>query len=151
VPFDTSGSRIYQVIKGRGEEDIMPPPPYSLLTSQQIKNFGKWIMQGALNSDCPQAGCDTTGTISFKSQVISVLQPCLSCHSGTSPLGGVNLSDYSNVKVYADNLRNGIPVLVGAINQMSGFFAMPLAPSSKLDKCSIRKIELWIQQKELNN
>ena len=150
VPFNPNSSHIYQVTTTGGEEGIMPPPPKSPLTSQQTETFRKWIAQGASNSDCPLLSCDTTGTILFSTQVWPIVQnSCLGCHNGTSPSGGVNLSNYQNVKVYADNIRNGIPVIDGAISQMTGFFAMP--PSGKLDKCLIRKIELWIQQGKLNN
>jgi len=53
------------------------------------------------------------------------------------------------VKLYAETLRNGTPVLTGTIRQLAGFKAMP--PSTRLDECSIRKVELWIQQGISNN
>jgi cytochrome c5 len=146
VPFNPGASRIYKAMLSSGE-NVMPPFPYSPLTSVQLATFSKWIAQGAVNSDCPQAICDTTGTISYASQISPIIQNnCIGCHGNAyaSKGGGVDLRSYSNVKSYADNLRNGIPVIDGAISRMSGFFAMP--PSGNLDKCSIRKIELWIQQ-----
>jgi len=146
VPFNPGASRIYKVMQSSGE-NIMPPFPYSPLTSAQLATFSKWIAQGAVNSNCPQASCDTTGTISYASQISPIIQNnCIGCHGNSyaSTGGGVDLRSYSTVKSYADTLRNGIPVIDGAISRMSGFFAMP--PSGNLDKCSIRKIELWIQQ-----
>lgn len=130
-----------------GGEEIMPPT--GSLTSAQIESFRKWIAQGALNSDCPQA-CDTSGTISFASKIWPIIQNnCKGCHGATSPSGGVNLSDYTQVKYYADNLRNSTPIILGAIEQLPGFFAMP--PSGKLDGCDITKVNLWIQQGKQNN
>jgi uncharacterized membrane protein len=153
VPFNPSASRIYQVMQPGGEEDIMPPPPNSQITAQQLAIFSKWISQGALNSNCPPAGCDTSGTISFATKVFPVIQNnCIGCHGNayTSMGGGVDLRAYAQVKSNADNSRNGIPVLDGAIRQYTGFSAMP-KNGLKLDTCSIRKIELWIQQGKLNN
>ena len=90
--------------------------------------------------------CDTTGTIFFSS-VDSVLQNnCISCHNVSSASGGVNLDGYANVYAYATTLRNNTPILQGVIRRMSGFFPMPEPPSSALDECSIRKIEMWIEQ-----
>ncbi len=90
--------------------------------------------------------CDTTGTILFSS-VDSVLQnSCVSCHNLSSASGGINLDGYSNVYPYAITLRNNTPILQGVIRRMSGFTPMPELPSPALDECSIRKIEMWIEQ-----
>jgi uncharacterized membrane protein len=147
VPFNPGASRIFSAMTNGGE-DIMPPT--GALPAAQIELFRKWIAQGAVNSDCPQLSCDTTGTISFASQVWPIIQNnCLGCHGATNPSGGVSLTNYTQVKSYADNLRNSTPVILGAIKQLPGFFSMP--PSGKLDDCTIRKIELWIQQGKQNN
>ena len=95
--------------------------------------------------------CDTTGTILFSS-VDSVLQNnCVSCHNLSTASGGVNLDGYSNVYSYATTLRNNTPILIGVIRRMSGFSPMPQLPSPPLDECSIRKIEMWIEQGALQN
>ncbi len=110
----------------------------------------KWISDGALNSDCPNANCDTSGTIGFTAGIKPVIDNyCVSCHNSSITSGGVNLVGYNQVKLYAETLRNGTPVLVGTIRQLAGFKAMP--PSTKLDDCTIRKVELWIAQGKLNN
>jgi hypothetical protein len=110
----------------------------------------KWIAEGALNSDCPDATCDTLNTVGFAAQVKPIIDSyCVGCHNASSSNGGVNLNGYDQVKKYAETLRNGTPLLVGTIRHMSGFKAMP--QSSTLDECSIRKIELWIEQGKLNN
>ena len=109
-----------------------------------------WILDGALNSDCPGANCDTTGTIGFTAQVKPILETyCVSCHNASIASGGINLDGYAQVKTQAETLRNGTSILVGSVRQLSGFVAMP--PSTKLDECSIRKVELWIEQGVLNN
>ena len=90
--------------------------------------------------------CDTTGTILFSS-VDSVLQNnCVSCHNPSAASGGVNLDGYENVYPYATVLRDNTPILIGVIRRMSGFLPMPELPAPALDECSIRKIEMWIEQ-----
>jgi cytochrome c5 len=149
VPFDPSESDVYQAVNGSGEE-FMPPPPKSPLTAVQKELMHKWIADGALNSDCPDANCDTTGIIDFSAQVKPIIDNyCVSCHNSSVTSGGVNLNGYAQIKQYAETLRNGTPVLTGTMRQLTGFKAMP--PSTKLDNCSIRKIELWIDQGMLNN
>jgi uncharacterized membrane protein len=149
APFNPSSSDVYRAVNGNAEE-FMPPPPKSALTSAQKELMRKWIADGALNSDCPNANCDTTGTIGFSAQVKPIIDNyCVSCHNSSVTNGGVNLNGYSQVKSYAESIRNDMPILVGAIRQMAGFKAMP--PSTKLDECSIRKVELWIAQGKMNN
>ena len=143
-------SSIYRVVTISGE-DRMPPYPYSALSSSQINNFKIWLSQGSVNSDCASIkGCDTTGTLSFSSKVWPIIQNnCFGCHGSSNPSGGVNLSNYTQVKYYSDNLRNSTPIIDGAIRQLSGFFSMP--PSGKLTECQIRTVELWIGQGKQNN
>jgi cytochrome c5 len=142
TPFNLSSSKVYRAVNGQ-DEDLMPPPPKSPLTAVQKELMKKWILDGALNSDCPDANCDTTGTIGFTADVKPIIDNyCVSCHNSSVTSGGVNLNGYAQVKAYAESIRNGTPVLIGTIRQMAGFKAMP--PSTKLDECSIRKIELWI-------
>ena len=110
----------------------------------------QWIKDGALNSDCPQANCDTTGTIGFAAQVKPIIDNyCVSCHNAAVLSGGVNLNGYDQVNTYSVTLRNQIPIIVGTMRQLQGFKPMP--PATKLDECTIRKIEIWIQQGVQNN
>jgi cytochrome c5 len=149
VPYEPSRSPVYTAVTGSGEE-FMPPAPKSPLTSAQKELMRRWIEDGALNSDCPNASCDTLNPVGFAAQVKPIIDSyCVSCHNAASSSGGVNLNGYDQVKKYAETLRNGIPLLVGVIRHKSGFKAMP--PSSSLDGCSIRQIELWIEQGKLNN
>lgn len=43
-------SKIYESIIATGGEDLMPRPPYSRLTNQQIELIYLWILQGAKNN-----------------------------------------------------------------------------------------------------
>ena len=150
VPGNPNESKLYRVVAVESGEDRMPPPPLAALSSEQQEKLRTWILQGALNSDCPPAVCDTTGVIEFSTQVWPIIQAnCVGCHNTALSSGGVNLDGYTHVKTYADLLRNGIPVLLGSIKQLNGFFAMP--QNGKLDDCDIRQIELWIEQGKQNN
>ncbi len=150
VPYNPAESKVYKVITENEAEDRMPPPPNSALSSKQTGLFYTWITQGALNSDCPEKLCDTTTAINYSTQVWPVIENnCLSCHNSSLSRGNVNLDGYQQVKYYSETLRNGIPVILGVINYMNGFSNMP--PSKKLDDCTIRIIELWIEQGIHNN
>lgn len=143
------GSKLIQVLNASGE-DRMPPLPKNPLSADQVASLRNWISKGAFNSDCPSQQCDTTNAISYSSQIWPIIQDnCKGCHSSPSPGGDVLLTNYSEVKASVQNLRNGTSVLEGSITQLNGFKAMP--QGSKLDKCSIRKIQLWISQGSAND
>jgi hypothetical protein len=148
-PFDANDSKIFEAVTDDGD-DRMPPSPRPPLTTAQISALRTWINDGALNSDCPDGSCDTTGTISFLAQVDPLLQGnCVGCHNSTLANGGVNLSSYAQVKIYAESLRDGTSLLAGVTGRLPGFVAMP--PTFSLDACNIRLIGLWIEQGSLNN
>jgi uncharacterized membrane protein len=150
VRFNPNATKIYQVLLGGGEDDRMPPSPLPALTSNQREAIYKWIAEGAINSDCPDLGCDTTNPISFTNQVWPVINNnCVGCHNASTHSGGVDLSTYSKIDNYATQTRNGIPILSGVINKKSGFRPMP--PSGNLTQCNIRTIDLWIEQGKQNN
>lgn len=151
VPYNPGESKIYKVVTENESDDRMPPPPMSALSTEQIEKLRKWILDGALNSDCPDSSCDTTGTIEFSSQVWPVIQTnCVSCHNADFASGDVILDNYDGVKTYADLEMNGIPVLVGTIRKLSGFAPMP-PNESRVSDCDARQIEIWIEQGKLNN
>jgi hypothetical protein len=142
-PFNPSSSAVYKAVNGSGEE-FMPPSPNAPLTTAEKELMRKWIAEGARNNACTNASCDTTGTIGFANQLDPILQGnCVGCHNSSNASGGVNLSSYSQVKTYTA-LVNGYPRLIGAIKKLPGFKPMP--PSFSLDQCSVRKMELWIEQ-----
>ncbi len=49
TPGDARNSDLYRFITGR-EEEIMPPPPASILNNEQIGKIYLWIEQGALDN-----------------------------------------------------------------------------------------------------
>lgn len=151
IPFNPSGSKIYQVTNpSNSGEDRMPPAPNPALTTYQRELLRKWIADGALNSNCPWTTCDTTGTITYSLSVQPIIQNnCLGCHNPSNLSGGVNLNSYDQVKYYSETLRSGTSILIGAIAHKSGFIPMP--PSGMLNTCQIRTFELWISQGKLNN
>jgi len=93
-----------------------------------------------INNNCDTTNVTYSGTIST---IIS--ENCLSCHQGSSASGNIDLSNYANVKVQADNGK-----LLGTIKQLSGYSPMPKG-SSKLSDCKINQIEIWIRNGALNN
>jgi len=102
--------------------------------------------QVKIPSDSTGSQCDSVGTIPY-ANVDSILQVnCMLCHDGPSSSSGLDLSTYDHVYTYATTLRNGTPILQGAIRRMPGFIAMPELPNPALDECGIRIIELWIEQ-----
>jgi hypothetical protein len=149
VPYNPDETEIYKVLFESGE-DRMPPSPLPALTSNQKEAIRRWIAEGALNSDCPDLACDTLNPISYSKQVWPIINNnCTGCHNSSTHSGGVDLSNYTQIVNYATQTRNNVPILEGVINKMSGFRPMP--PSSTLDACTIRTIELWIEQGTPNN
>ena len=150
VPYSPGSSEIFEVITKSNQEERMPPPPWAPLTAKKIENIRTWILDGAPNSDCPQNTCDTLSTISFSNQVFPIIENnCLSCHNSSTPNAGISLNNYQNISSIAEIERNNVSFLVGVINSLPGFAPMP--PFGPLDPCSIRTIELWIEQGYENN
>ena len=142
-------SKLYKVIVDNGE-DRMPPAPASRLTLDQIEKIKIWISQGAINSNCLVTACDTSGTISYASQVWPIIQNnCLGCHPATGTTNNVSLGNYTQVSAAARSMRNGISLLSGVVHQQTGFKPMP--QNGKLDKCKIATIDKWISQGMANN
>ncbi|MGZ3901116.1 MAG: hypothetical protein ACXVNQ_11675 [Bacteroidia bacterium] len=88
----------------------------------------------------PRLVCDTTGTISYTSNVKTILDNnCTnSCHGGSSPLGGINLDTYAAAKNAAVSGK-----LYSSIVWDGTTSKMPQG-GNKLDECSIMTIKKWI-------
>jgi|JI10StandDraft_1071094.scaffolds.fasta_scaffold417283_3 aspartyl aminopeptidase len=99
----------------------------------------------------PDLPCDTTRQMSYSSDVVPVLSVnCYNCHSlVNAPIygEGLVLEGYANLRTY---LFENPDVLLNSIKQNGQALAMPRG-SSKLDKCSISDIEVWIKQGQKNN
>ncbi len=103
-----------------------------------------------LNPFLEEAVCDTasTTTISFAAQVVPILQNQCStgssgCHSSNS---GRDLSTHTGVT----NTYSGAKLLSSIIWDGNAS-QMPKGSGAKIDDCSIKTIELWINQGKLNN
>lgn len=139
-------SKIYKVMKLSDPGDRMPPPPQPVVAAEQQALLLKWIQQGALNLSC-EADCDT-GNVKFSTTIMPVIETrCKGCHSGTSPQGGVSMTNYTQVRATAVNGS-----LWGSITHKNGFTAMPYpAGSAKIPECDIRKVKIWIDKGAQND
>lgn len=89
--------------------------------------------------------CDTT-SFTYAGEVKPILlQYCMDCHSTENQSAGVILDTYAGTKIIANNGK-----LLGVINHQSGFPPMP-KDSPQLDPCTIRIIELWVEDGALDN
>jgi hypothetical protein len=145
-PYHPLLSEIYT--QCRGNNPSMPPRNYTQLTATELDYIKYWIHTGAKNEgDCGiVSGCDTTN-ITFSGRVMPILSTwCVGCHNTTDPGGGYDLSNYAGViaAISPDNR------LIGSINQLNGFSAMPQG-SSKIDTCDIGAIQRWITAGYPNN
>jgi hypothetical protein len=139
-----SGSKFYQVLNKTDPKDRMPPAPRLALPADQRALLLKWIQQGAKNLSC-DAACDTLN-VKFSTSVMPLIdQKCKGCHSGSSPSGGIALTNYAQVKA---TVGNGS--LVGSITHKAGYKPMPEG-SAKMPFCDIRKIQIWVAKGALND
>lgn len=83
--------------------------------------------------------CDTSN-VTYPGTVYPILnQYCIFCHSGPTPTGGLDFTNYSQVAFVAQN-----GALIGAIKHLQGYSPMP-KDSNQLDTCKIRQIEIWVR------
>lgn len=85
--------------------------------------------------------CDTS-SVTYPGSVYPILQQyCISCHSGATPQGGLDFTDYNQLAFVAEN-----GVLLDAIRHLNADPNkwMPQG-QPKLDDCRIRTIEIWIR------
>lgn len=98
----------------------------------------------------PPESCNNEN-VSLREDVIPILESaCYNCHdlSNAPVLGdGINLEGYSRLKGYLDNNSNKF---LGSLKWNGQGSPMP-KNASKLDVCSINKIEVWINEGQLNN
>lgn len=146
-PFDLDGSDLYEVITENDPDKVMPPPPNTLLSSDQISLIAQWINQGALNLTCDAnaGGCDTTN-ISYANDIVPILtNSCVGCHSTGNPSTSVSLDNFNGVQAVALSGQ-----LYGSLSWQSGYSPMP-KNGNQLANCEIEKIKAWIDAGALNN
>ncbi|MFM7218019.1 MAG: hypothetical protein ACKO1U_08385 [Bacteroidota bacterium] len=88
--------------------------------------------------------CDTTGS-TYSSDIGPVFSSynCSSCHSGSSPSGGIDLSSSATIRSFIQQSSpNNYNRMMGAIRHKSAY-PMP-NPGTKIDNCSANRIEAWI-------
>lgn len=141
-------SEIYEVLVENDYDDRMPPPPAPKLPQEQIDLIYRWILEGGENKDCngtPPGGCDTVN-VTYAGIIKPVLElNCVGCHSPANLQGDIDLSTYSQLKVYIDNGS-----FIGSIRQESQYAPMP--PNNlKLSDCNLRQIEIWLEEGAKNN
>jgi mono/diheme cytochrome c family protein len=138
-PFNPDGSKLYRKINDNGE-DIMPPPPDSPLSANQIQLVYKWISQGAKNLHCDNMPCDTVN-ITYTSTIWPIIQDnCKGCHTGASAGGGVQLIDYNTIKSAGQSGK-----LYGSITHSTGFAPMP-KNGAMLPDCNLTQMRKWIEK-----
>jgi len=143
VPGKPSESKLYKVIKFETGEDRMPPAGKPQLTSAEIDSIAAWISYGAFNQNCGEI-CDTLNPVTFSGTIWPIIQTsCTGCHSGSSPGGGVLLSDYNNVAFLAGN--------GGLVNSLKGNGVTKMPLGGSFSSCRIRQFEIWIKNGYLNN
>jgi mono/diheme cytochrome c family protein len=83
--------------------------------------------------------CDTAQVATFSAVVQPILaNSCTSCHSGSNPQGGVDLSSWAATQ---DFVTNGS--LVGSISYESGYSKMP-KNAAQLSTCEIEQVRKWV-------
>lgn len=140
------GSKLYEAITEDKPKDMMPPPPRTPLSAEQIALIRRWIVEGATNRDCSneEPECDMQN-ITYSKTIVPILRNnCLGCHSGTAPVANLSLEGYSNVQRVAANGK-----LVGVVTHAQGFPSMP--PVGSLSNCAIEQIQQWVQAGAPNN
>jgi hypothetical protein len=144
-PGRPDNSDLYKMITESKEDERMPPPPRPRLSQAQTDLIRKWIEEGAENTICPDAGCDTLN-VSFTKNINPILQKqCMGCHTDVSTGGGIVFTSYENVKAVASDKSKGPEGrLLGALSHLPAYSSMPKG-GTKPDNCKLRQIELWIQ------
>lgn len=135
---DLSENKMMKAILDNDPDDRMPPPPSQPLSAVQINLLKTWLAQGGLNNACDEnaGGCDLQ-TAKYSSFVQPLMQAkCQGCHSGSTPQGNINLSNYAAIKELALNGK-----LYASLTRASNW--MP-SGGAKLDQCSLDKIQQWI-------
>jgi mono/diheme cytochrome c family protein len=82
--------------------------------------------------------CDSTN-VTYPGIVVPILNTyCISCHSGATPSGALDFTDYGDVSFVAQSGQ-----LMGSLRHQEGFSHMP-QNAGKLSLCEISLIEKWI-------
>ncbi len=142
IAYNPGSSELYEVITETDPDKIMPPPPYSALTSEQISLIYNWIAQGAKNNYCNQL-CDTT-QVTYSGTIRPILQTyCIGCHTTAFPSAGIALQTHAE-------LVSNINRVTGSINHSNGFSPMP-KNAARLSDCMLSQFDIWVSAGMPNN
>lgn len=89
--------------------------------------------------------CDTTN-VSYSQQILPILQDnCYTCHQGSSPVSGIDLSNFAILQAHVKNgdVKSAV-THTGSVTPMP--YGLPMLPS-----CEVNTIVAWIDQGALNN
>jgi mono/diheme cytochrome c family protein len=139
-----NGSELYERITETDPNKRMPffKDP---LSTEQINKIRTWIQQGAKNTACNSANCDTSN-VTFTGTIYPlVVNKCQGCHKGGSPGGGIQLTTYAQINAIAIDYR-----MLNAVLHAPGYKAMPLG-GEKLPPCDIAAIRIWTNAGAPNN
>lgn len=126
-----TSSKIYTEIRSNAMPQGRPALPDSLKEKIRL-----WIAQGAKNSDCPPASCDSVN-VTYGTTIRAIIQDnCIGCHRSPSPEGGINLTD----ELY---ISENILKLECVVMHDAGCEPMP--PNTKLDVCQLAKVRKWAE------
>jgi hypothetical protein len=100
----------------------------------------------------PELTCDTTTTVSFANDIVPIMTGSCSslsasCH-GPGNFNNAFLDTYNGVKTEVDNGKLISSITWDGVATPS---RMPSGSSSKIEDCSISKIERWIAAGAPNN
>ncbi len=103
----------------------------------------------------PSTYCDTSGTVSFANDILPIMNTSCGaqrsdCHQNNATASGYGLANYTDVDFTV--VDNG-DVFLKSITHDPSIPSkwMPKGVSSKIDDCSIQKIEAWLNQGRPNN
>lgn len=136
---------LWEAINDDDPDDRMPRPPQNPLTQAQIDLIGQWIQQGAQNNSCANGACDTLNVTYSGTIRPLVAQRCQGCHSGGTPQGGLDFTQWNVLNTVAMDGR-----LAAAIQHLPS--GVPMPPTGPmLPDCRIRQFLLWIGDGAPNN
>lgn len=134
-PGDPEDSEFFETLTDNGD-DLMPPPPYDKLSTDQIEQVRQWILQGAKDNSCNE-GCDTAN-VTFTSNIWPMMQKyCTGCHSITNPGGGIVIAGFGDLVTLANNGS-----LMGSVRWEQGYARMPAG--QQISDCDISLLQKWI-------
>lgn len=140
-PGRPNSSKLVEVLTASGES-MMPPNPYSALTTDQINSIRTWIDQGAKFNTC--IGCDTLN-FKFAANIWPILNTnCSGCHNNNNPGGNIYIRNYDDVLLLVNDGS-----LMGSIHG-DGYSLMP-KNTTGLQTCKITQIQKWINEGAQNN